>query len=171
MVRMAHVLIAFAILPFVSPAAIAAPISISSASPNELLYCSYGRMGHWRRPGDSIIVGIAVVEVHANGNRSERVGQPSLVLIGNTGEHVSMTRLITVERLFPPQQPSNNDAGYYLYSTNATSWDNMLSPQVIRLRVRVLLPESAYALGAAQCRISIGPYVLRGPVNSIWPNG
>jgi hypothetical protein len=94
-------------------------------------------------------------------------GVSAFDLLGSAGT-AKLKRVIKAE-VFDDPYVSGKPYAYYEYG-GAHPWDGVLPAGLIRLRVGVEFADNGQKFSfGGRCRITVGPYVLKGPANGPWP--
>ena len=166
-------LLAFVVCVSVGVAAQAVPVAALARPPAansnaQMLFCGYWSYGVTTRPlpsGYESHFAVAVVEIN-NPVETNTISVSDLALFGENGAVVAhMQRLLRVENFDEPHVAGETAVKYYLGTDPAGGtrfWDGTLPAGKIRLRVSAAIVEEPD--GVRGCRVTIGKYVIEGPV-------
>ena len=90
-------------------------------------------------------------------------------LVNRAGQEQILTHAVSVEVFDRVHVPSEGRATYYLNTGGTTPWDGTLPSGAIRLRFRADFSASSVDF-YTRFRIKIGPYLIEGPVDGMWPS-
>lgn len=169
--RLLRALSAFAVCASIGVATGAVPAADARPPAADLnarmLFCAYWSYSATQRPpaGFESRFAVAVVEINSP-VETDNVSVSDLALFGEKGMVVAnMQRLLRVENFDEPSLAGESAAKYYLGTDSAGRtrfWDGTLPAGKIRLRVSAALVEDPVGVGG--CRVTIGKYVIEGPV-------
>jgi hypothetical protein len=135
------------------------------------LFCAYGGVGLTPREPPRDFVrhsAVAVVEISSR-RRITDVKVTEFTLFDRNDRLTTFTRVVAIEGfLNRSRRASEGPFAYYLNPAGAP-WDGTLPAGTIRLRVHVALAEEPTDL--VRFRVSLGPFVVEGPVDGEWPTG
>jgi hypothetical protein len=108
---------------------------------------------------------VAVVEM-ASRTRLEDQAVGDFVLDAENGQVIQATHVVSVERFTTERAPGQQDAAYYLCLSDLSRWDGTLPNSPLRLRIRASIPNERTRF--VRFHVTIGPYVITGPMFMEW---
>jgi hypothetical protein len=153
---------------------VATPVRAETAANTadaKVLFCAYWTPGVTPRPlpvGFESQFALAVVEIN-NLTATPKASVSDFALVGEKGIVASLKRVINVEDFDEPRGASEDIVPYYMHTSpigGTRPWNGTLPAGMIRLRVRVALADDP--IGPLRCRLTVGPYVIEGPITTTW---
>jgi hypothetical protein len=135
------------------------------------LYCEFGGVGITPTPvppGYERYFAVAVVEIDSP-NETKNVEVSDFSMFEEGGAETKLKRVGEVEEFNRVRLPTQNDGAYYMNPGGTRPWNGILPAGTIRLRVRVALVKEPVFFNRGRFRLTIGSYVIEGPVNAEWP--
>ncbi len=139
-----------------------------------MLFCATGSVGFRPEPlpsGFELNFAVAVVEINSP-SAVDNVALREFSVFDSAGKPTPKERIVAVERFVRTGVATGASFAYYLNDDavdRASPWDGSLPAGDVRLRIRVALPRDPGDDFPGKCRVAIGPYLLEGPVDGIWP--
>ncbi len=109
---------------------------------------------------------VAVVEINST-KETANLAVSDFVLLDQTGKATKFKRVVEVEVFDRPRVATEGSYAYYLNPGGTRSWKGILPAGKIRLRIKVAL--TSIPAHPVRFRLTIGPYVIEGPVDCEWP--
>jgi hypothetical protein len=134
-----------------------------------MLYCAFGSVG-FAPAGHFPEFGVTVIEI--NSPVQLRLVNVSNFLLLSDRSSATLKRVVSVEIFDEPYVRGEGNGAFYLDTKpggHTRPWDGTLTPGMIHLRVKVEFNEGAREWAPDKCRVTIGPYVIEGPVDGRWP--
>jgi hypothetical protein len=160
------------ILPAI-PRSLAAPAATTAARSSDVkpLFCAFGSVEFISLsppPGFESEFAVVVVEINSP-SETRNVAVSNFVLFDEAGRTTKLKRVVKVEEFDESRIATEGEFAYYLNtkSVGTRRWNGTLPAGKIRLRIRVALIKAPIA--PVRFRLTIGRYVIEGPVDGAWP--